>query len=76
MEIFVIKKLLKQGQQKTVIVDHNYISRAIRLPAEEIAIKEYGTDKDKQYPSIMPGYNLSDAEINGIIKYMKSLNKN
>ena len=65
----------KDGTKTTIAVDHNYITKAIRLPAEEIAIKEYGADTGKPYPAIMPGYNLSNDEINGIIKYMKSLNK-
>jgi cytochrome c oxidase subunit 2 len=52
------------GQERVVTVDSSRLARAIREPKAEIV---------KGYPPAMPPAQLSDAELNQVIEFIKSL---
>lgn len=71
------RKAMAEGNIKDVLVNDDYIRRAITSPNIELALHSKGAQKGKPYQPIMPSYAevLTKQEIDGVIAYMKTLNK-
>lgn len=70
------RKVMVEGNVKDMLIDDEYIRRAIISPNIEIALYDNGEQKGKPYQPIMPNYAeiLTPQEIDGVIAYIKTLN--